>query len=139
MIPLSRPLLFQTVVPAHPSHASGVRRMVTAHLNLWRLSELVDNAVLATAELFANAVRHASSHPLDVITLTLEGTDRELRVTVAATLSPATRPRTPDAAAESGRGLSIVAALVDDWGTAPPDPHHTGKKVWFTLSIEGRA
>ncbi|GHJ39289.1 ATP-binding protein [Streptomyces sp. TS71-3] len=138
MIPLSRPLLFQTAVPAHPSHASGVRRMVTAHLNLWRLSELVDNAVLATAELFANAVRHASSNPRDVVTLTLECTDRELRVTVADSSPLQPRLRTPDAAAESGRGLSIVAALVDDWGTVPPDPGTTGKKVWFTLCVEGR-
>ncbi|GHH83443.1 hypothetical protein GCM10018793_45540 [Streptomyces sulfonofaciens] len=139
MIPLSKPLLFRTAVPAHPSHASGVRRMVTAHLNLWRLSELLDNAVLATAELFANAVRHASSHPRDVITITLECTDRELRVTVADPSPMPPRPRAPDASAESGRGLSIVSALVDDWGTAPPDPHSNGKKVWFTLCTGGRA
>jgi hypothetical protein len=46
------------------------------------------------------------------------------------------RPRTPDETAESGRGLAIVSALVDDWGTAPADPHTTGKKVWFTLTVK---
>ncbi len=139
MTPLSKPLLFQAAVPAHPAHASGVRRMVTAHLNLWRLSELLDNAVLATAELFANAVRHAAGTSRDIITITLERTAEELRVTVADPSPQLPRPCTPDEAAESGRGLSIVAALVDDWGTAPADPHTPGKKVWFTLATKGLA
>lgn len=137
MIPLSRPLLFQATVPAHPSYCSGVRRMVTAHLNLWRLSELRDNAVLATAELFANAIRHAGRGPHDVITLTLECTTDELRVTLADRCPALPQPRMPDDTAESGRGLAIVAALVDDWGATPCRPPASGKKVWFTLAVKG--
>jgi len=110
--------------------------MVTAHLNLWRLSELLDNAVLATAELFANAVRHGGGTPHDIITITLERTADELRVTIADPSPLLPRPCMPDEAAESGRGLAIVSALVDDWGTAPCDPHASGKKVWFTLAIK---
>jgi anti-sigma regulatory factor (Ser/Thr protein kinase) len=139
LIPLSKPLLFQTAVPAHPSHASGVRRWVTAHLNLWRLSELLDNAVLATAELFANAVRHIGGSPHDIITITLECTKEELRITVADPSPRLPRPCAPDESAESGRGLSIVSALADDWGTAPADPGAPGKKVWFTLSTKDLA
>ncbi|WP_255946324.1 ATP-binding protein [Streptomyces odontomachi] len=131
-----RPLLFRTAVPAHPAHASGVRRMVTAHLKLWRLSDLLDSAVLATAELFANAVRHTGGGARDVVTITLACTAEELQVTVADPCPRLPRPGIPDETAESGRGLAIVCALADDWGTAPPDPGSRGKKVWFTLSTK---
>lgn len=137
MIPLSRPLLFTTTVPAHPSYSSRVRRMVTAHLNLWRLPALLDDAVLATAELFANAVRHTAGAPQDQVTVTLECSGDELRVTVADPSPLLPEPCTPDADAESGRGLAIVAALADAWGTAAAEPGCRGKKVWFTISAEG--
>src|ERR1044072_3381158 len=86
--------LFRAEFPALPDRAAAVRRMVTGHLNDWRLGgaaggggparpdgaaalgrsvpghlndgrlgALVDGAVLATNELFANAVEHGSSGP----------------------------------------------------------------------------
>ncbi|WP_258539429.1 ATP-binding protein [Streptomyces ipomoeae] len=134
MISLKRSRLFQMAVPAHPSCAARVRRMVAAHLTLWGLPALVDDAVLATDELFTNAVRHASTDPADTVSLLLECSERELRVTLADP-SPALPRRAVDGAAESGRGLSIVAALADDWGTDPPDPGAVGKKVWFSLAV----
>ncbi|MGW0825408.1 ATP-binding protein [Streptomyces sp. NPDC002845] len=111
--------------------------MVAAHLRLWQLSALVDDAVLATGELFANAVRHASTDPADTVAVTLEFCGRELRVTLADSSPVLPLPRVPDAGTESGRGLSIVAALADDWGTAPPEPGDTGKRVWFSLAVGG--
>ncbi|MFI1395671.1 ATP-binding protein [Streptomyces sp. NPDC020681] len=135
-MPLSRPRVVQTAVPALASSASEVRRTVAAQLTHWQLTELLDNAVLATDELFANAVRHASSGPYDTVVVTLECFERELRVSVADSSPRLPRPRTADVAAESGRGLSIVAALVDGWGSAPPEPGTEGKKVWFTLAIK---
>ncbi|NBM16632.1 ATP-binding protein [Streptomyces sp. GC420] len=137
MISLSSPRVFRSAVPADPSRAAGVRRMVAAHVRHWGLPEVVDNAVLATDELFANAVRHGSSGPRDLITLTLEYSERELRVTVADPSGALPRSCTADSAAESGRGLAIVDALADDWGTAPPEPGTRGKRVWFTLSLKG--
>ena len=138
MISLSRPRLLQVAVPAHPSCAGRVRRMVAAHLTLWHLSHLLDEAVLATSELFANAVRHAGADPADSIALVLEHTEDELRVTLSDPSPLLPRPRTSGTAAESGRGLAIVAALADDWGTAPPDPGTPGKKVWFSLATGER-
>lgn len=122
-------------VPARPSCAAGVRRTVAAHLARWELSPILDDAVLATDELFANAVRHASAGPHDTIAVTLECSERELRVTLADPSPARPRPRTVDGAAESGRGLTIVAALADDWGTDPPDAGDAGKKVWFSLAV----
>jgi anti-sigma regulatory factor (Ser/Thr protein kinase) len=112
--------------------------MLAEHLTPLRLpSECLDNAVLATDELFANAVRHGSPGPRDTITVTLEHIGHELRVTVADRSSALPRPRDTGGAEESGRGLAIVAALTDDWGIAPPDPGTAGKKVWFTLALRG--
>lgn len=111
--------------------------MVAAHLRLWRLPHLIDDVVLATDELFANAVRHASTGPSDPIALSLEYSGDEVRVTLADSSPVPPRPRTPDAGAETGRGLSIVDALADDWGTDPPAPGAIGKKVWFSIAVRG--
>ncbi|GAA3803000.1 hypothetical protein GCM10023083_42800 [Streptomyces phyllanthi] len=111
--------------------------MVAAHLRLWRLPHLVDDTVLATGELFANAVRHASTDPSDTVGVTLEYSGDRLRVTLADSSSVQPRPRTPDAGAETGRGLSIVEALADDWGTDPPGPGDIGKTVWFSMDVRG--
>ncbi len=107
---------------------------MAAYLARWDLSSIADDAVLATDELFANAVRHASAGPADTIAVTLECADRVLRVTLADSSPARPRPRTVDGTAESGRGLAIVAALADDWGTDPPDSDDVGKRVWFSLA-----
>ncbi|MFF2997829.1 ATP-binding protein [Streptomyces sp. NPDC057950] len=138
VFPVVPPGLLRATVPAQASRAAGVRTLVAECLARLRLPpEPLDNAVLATGELFANAVGHGSSGPADTITVTLERTGHELRVTVADASAVLPRPRTTDPATESGRGLAIVAALSDDWGIAPPDPGTTGKKVWFTLVLRG--
>ncbi len=108
---------------------------MAAHLARWELSAILDDAVLATDELFANAVRHASADPADTIAVVLESSGRELRVTLADPSPVPPRPRTVTSFAESGRGLSIVSALADDWGTEPPEPGDAGKRVWFSLAV----
>ncbi|MFD4570289.1 ATP-binding protein [Streptomyces sp. NPDC058475] len=136
--PASEGRLLRITVPAHPSRAAGVRSMLAEHLAQTRLpSEHLDNAVLAVDELFVNAVEHGSPDRGDMITVIAECTEHELRVAVADRSPTLPCLRTADDAEESGRGLAIVAALTDDWGTAPPDPGTPGKKVWFTLTLRG--
>lgn len=134
--------LFRAEFPALPDRAAAVRRMVTGHLNEWRLGALVDGAVLATNELFANAVEHGSNGPADTVTITVSlevatgPFGHELRVEVAdgSPVIPIFRSASPTE--ESGRGLAIVDCLASDWGTERPDPGGEGKKVWFTLPLE---
>ncbi|WP_328492295.1 ATP-binding protein [Streptomyces sp. NBC_00414] len=126
----------RAVVAAQPSRASGVRRMVVEELSGRQLpADLLDNAVLATDELFANAVRHGSPHRGDTVTVMVECSDHEVRVTVADRSTDLPYHRTAGISDESGRGLAIVAALTDDWGIAPAEPGETGKRVWFSLHI----
>lgn len=132
------PGVLRAVVPAQPSRASAVRRMVSERLALLSVSEeVLDNAVLATDELFANAVGHGSRGHGDTVTVTVECAGHEVRVTVADRSTDLPRRRTASAAEESGRGLAIVAALADDWGIAPPEPGERGKRVWFALDLRG--
>ncbi|MFI6348579.1 ATP-binding protein [Streptomyces sp. NPDC050560] len=138
MIPVSRPRTVHSAVPAHPSQASRVRRLVADRLRQWGAPDLLDAAVLATDELFANAVRHAGRGRPVLIMVTVEFCCHELRVSVADPSPVLPRSRDADEGAESGRGLAIVSALADSWGTAPPDPGSVGKKVWFSLSAKDR-
>ncbi|MET8245115.1 ATP-binding protein [Streptomyces sp. NPDC005202] len=139
-VAVNESLRLRSTVPADPSRAAAVRRLVAEHLAELALSaDQLDTAVLATDELFANAVKHASTDPRDTITVTIEWSGRTLCVTVADRSPELPRPRAADAVAESGRGLAIVAALADDWGMAPPEPGSPGKRVWFTLQGRGAA
>ncbi|MEU9187457.1 ATP-binding protein [Streptomyces sp. NPDC048484] len=132
----SSPRVLRAVVAAQPSRASGVRRTVSERLSYLQLpDEVLDNAVLATDELFANAVRHGSPGPGDTVTVSVECTGHEVRVTVADRSTDLPCHRTAGMAEESGRGLAIVAALTDDWGIAAPEPGETGKRVWFSLDV----
>ncbi|MFE2301610.1 ATP-binding protein [Streptomyces sp. NPDC059445] len=127
----------RTTVPAHPSRVPGVRAMVAEYLTRLRLpARRVDDAVLAAGELFTNALRHGSPGRGDTITVAIECDPRELRVSVADRSSALPTARTAGGAEESGRGLTIIAALSDDWGVAPADPGTTGKKVWFSMVLQ---
>ncbi|MFE7837113.1 ATP-binding protein [Streptomyces sp. NPDC057474] len=79
--------------------------------------------------------RHAGADPVGTVAVALECAVRELRVTLADPSPAPRRPRTGGPTAESGRGLFIVAASADDWGTDPPEPGEVGKKVWFSLAV----
>lgn len=131
--PGDSPLRF--TVPAHPSRAAVVRRRVTDHLTRLGLpEELCDSVVLATDELFANAVTHTGTRPYDTVTLTVELIRDAVRVMVADPSPVPPLLRTVDGGAESGRGLAIVSVLADAWGVAPAEPGKPGKRVWFTLA-----
>ncbi|MFF3409375.1 ATP-binding protein [Streptomyces sp. NPDC002742] len=130
--------LLRTTVPAHPSRVPGVRAMVAEYLTRLRVPpERAEDAVLAAGELFTNALRHGSPDRGDTVTVIVECDPRELRVSVADRSSALPAARTAGGTEESGRGLAIVAALADDWGIAPADPGTTGKKVWFSMVLQG--
>ncbi|MCX4885593.1 ATP-binding protein [Streptomyces sp. NBC_00847] len=139
-VPTSANEVLRSTFPADPSWAAAVRRTVTERLaELLPHSEQLDDAAMATGELFANAVRHASRGPGDTVAVVIECTEHTLRVVVSDRSPVLPRPRAVDEAAESGRGLAIVSALTDGWGTAPPEPGTPGKRVWFTIKRLGAA
>ncbi|MEU7277487.1 ATP-binding protein [Streptomyces sp. NPDC045431] len=106
--------------------ARHMRRILRTFLMRWGLAELTDAAELALTELVANVVRHVPGRRCTVLILRRpEG----LRVEVTDGLD---RPPLPveagDALDEGGRGLVLVEAVTERWGTVPLA---AGKTVWF--------
>ncbi|MFF4470618.1 ATP-binding protein [Streptomyces sp. NPDC001599] len=110
------------------------RLLTYEQLRSWKVSPgVADRAEQIVAELAANAALHGRVRGRDFrLTLANDSATGVLRVAVTDARgdrlpSPvANFIRPPDD--ESGRGLLIVAALADRWGTDPYPP--SGKTVW---------
>ena len=106
------------------------RTQVRAIVQAWQVPVDSYAAALLTSELVTNAVRH-EGNPAVMIDITCSS--GRLRVDVHDTSRAMPAPADAPAAAETGRGLIIVAALADEWGFyATPD----GKAVYFTLAFQ---
>jgi len=118
------------VLPREARSAGAARRLVTAALTGWRLTELVDPAVLVVTELVSNSVRHAAGESIRV-TVARPAQDRA-RVSVIdfSVARPCLWAADPDE--ERGRGLELVDCLADAWGVDPLPP--VGKRVWADLA-----
>jgi anti-sigma regulatory factor (Ser/Thr protein kinase) len=124
------------VVPHHARGARVARHRLAGELAPIVVPELLADAVAVVAELVGNAIRHAESLPGEVIRVawrirTGEGRQRlDVRVTDGgARDAPCQRDVGPDSV--DGRGLTIVAALADDWGV---ERDGLGQSVWARLS-----
>ncbi|WP_112470900.1 ATP-binding protein [Streptomyces triticisoli] len=110
------------------------RLLAAAELRAWQVSpSVVERAEQIVAELSANAALHGRVQGRDFrLTLRLDPAAGLLRIEV----TDARGDRPPSAGtdfttppdAESGRGLILVTALADRWGTEPYPPG--GKTVW---------
>ncbi|MET7685430.1 ATP-binding protein [Streptomyces sp. NPDC005423] len=111
------------------------RLLAMERLTAWELSPgVVERAEHVIAELAVNAAQHGRVQGRDfLLALTLDEAAGILRIAVSDTRGeyrPAIRPdRGPDD--ESGRGLLLVDALADRWGTEPRPP--SGKTVWAEI------
>lgn len=121
-----------------PRGARLARLLAVEQFRDWSVRPvLVERAEHVVAELAANAALHGHHHHLRRdfrLTLTLHTTNGLLRIEVADTQGEQPlpeRPSPPPPDRESGRGLLLVAALADRWGTDPHPP--AGKTVWAEL------
>jgi PAS domain S-box-containing protein len=103
------------------------RAAARAALADWELSvDALETTVLVLSELVANAVAHGRA-PIDARVRRL--TDR-IVVEVADGGGRLPRRRHVEADEEAGRGLELVATLVDRWGVRPSSD---GKVVWAEI------
>lgn len=122
-------------LPNDPRSAGEARRFLRVNLVAWGVDEVaIDSAELCLSELVNNVIMHA--HTPAELTVHLE--DGSLGVLVRdggdAPREDPTVPEDEDPLRISGRGLTLIDALADRWGT-----HHDeqGTIAWFVLSLEG--
>ncbi|MGI5256784.1 ATP-binding protein [Streptomyces angustmyceticus] len=111
-----------------PESVAVARRLVRCALTAWGMEELADDGAVVVSELVTNAVRHARSEVIRLVVSRLDSATVRIGVVDKSKAPP--RPRQPGTEDDSGRGLMLVAALADDWGT---DPLPWGKRVWSEL------
>jgi len=106
------------------------RALVTEPLEKWELTGMVPTTQLLVSELVTNAIRHAGLDDGDTITLSVEASDRALRIEVSDP-GPgfAADEPFPDPDHASGWGLYLVRELSDRWGVE----RNTLTRVWFEL------
>jgi anti-sigma regulatory factor (Ser/Thr protein kinase) len=126
-----RPIQRTTSLPSNSSSPSAARAFVRDVLAEWGLDELEPDACLVASELVTNGLRHGGG----VESITLTANNRYLQVAVAdraAMRSPRRLYR--ELTAEGGRGIALVEAVADTWGTTRPRAHQ-GKAVWCRLKL----
>lgn len=123
---------YSETMPCEPASAGRARRLVRASLNTWDLGHLVDDGTLIISELVGNAARHSGCRLLRVSVRLPDRNRVRLAVTDKCPLPPTAR--TPCCDDESGRGLMLVEATSDRWGT---EYRTWGKTVWAELHAKG--
>ncbi|MGW5875401.1 ATP-binding protein [Nocardiopsis terrae] len=124
---------------ALPDSVRSAREFGVESLFAWRMPELAENLRLIVSELVGNACRHAVSADgpeRTRITLQLRPLPEQGTV-VCMVADPSPKgPVRVDAHhfAESGRGLSLIAAFSREWGWGPALGH--GKVVWAVCASD---
>lgn len=125
----SRPVRARTTIDrVDPRAARAARDFIGEHVSDPRLAELRETAVLLVSEVVTNALRHTHGS----IELALWRFPDRIRVEVGDETSRSPVAGGIDLLAESGRGVPLMDALSDRWGTSP---HGEGKVVWFELDL----
>ncbi|MFI1035450.1 SpoIIE family protein phosphatase [Streptomyces sp. NPDC020951] len=115
-------------LPADPAVVAQARRLVTAQLSAWNLTEASFVTELVASELVTNAIRHADP-PIQLRLIH----DRHLICEVSDASSTAPHLRRARTYDEGGRGLLLVAQLTRGWGTRHTG---TGKTIWAEQSLD---
>ncbi|MFF3847149.1 ATP-binding protein [Streptomyces sp. NPDC002328] len=124
---MDQPARFVISCSRAPERVRQLRRISAAHLRLWGIGCCLDTAGLLISELVTNAVRHGEA---DDIGFSLSYWRGEVRVEVADGTPGRPRVKRPTADEESGRGMLIVEALAEDWGTS-----EDGTLTWCTIAV----
>ncbi|GAA1132866.1 ATP-binding protein [Streptomyces javensis] len=115
-----------------PESAEAARTLVRTALTAWGQEGLIEGAALVITELVSNAVDHARLESIRVVVtrpsetfIRLGVVDRSRNIPYLRTDSNGDNTR--------GRGLLLVDALTDRWGT---DRYRWGKQVWGEMKCD---
>ncbi|MFJ2215178.1 SpoIIE family protein phosphatase [Streptomyces sp. NPDC101062] len=116
-------------LPSHPQAAGEARKHVREQLAAWGLDELATTTELLVSELVGNVVRHAKG---PVRLRLLRSAELVCEVGDGSLTTP--RIRRASATDEGGRGLQLITALSQRWGTRYTA---TGKCIWTEQALPG--
>ncbi|UNZ17625.1 ATP-binding protein [Streptomyces sp. 891-h] len=122
----------KTTLPATPQTAAAARdyaRRTIAHYAPAMPADRIDDLCLVVSELVSNAIRYGTE-PGDRIGFALVIGAARVRVEVRDPVRRRPRPRPVSSERTRGRGLLVVAALAESWGT---EERPMGKAVWADL------
>ncbi len=126
-------------LPARRTSVPEARRRVTALLRAWGARQQVrDDVELVVSELITNAIRHTDSEKVGC-ELRLAGAHIRIEITDQGgpqASAPHAQPGSVDK--ECGRGLFLVGALSERWGTRL-DATGPGRVVWADLPYTSAA
>jgi anti-sigma regulatory factor (Ser/Thr protein kinase) len=105
------------------------RRWLADRLPATVPQSLRDDAALLISELVTNSVLHAMTSCL----VTIDLSDRCLRVVVADREMRGPASIVSNELGESGRGMEVVAGLASKWGWRRTEG---GKEIWFELPFD---
>lgn len=106
-----------------PESAARARQFVESQCRAWGCEDALDDALLITSELVTNAVIHARSNPHLLTCLVGD----VVRIEVIDDSQETGEVREVDPFDERGRGLFIVDAISQTWGT---ERTRHGKRMW---------
>jgi len=135
-----------THTPVPAAHAIANARNFTFHtMQKWGVTDRADDVAAVVTELLTNAILHALPMAQETagtlspwpIKVGLLHPGSHVMCAIADPSSRLPELRDPDGQDESGRGLLVVSALSDHWGTcaAPDEP---GKVVWGAFMTASR-
>ena len=114
----------ETWLPATPASAQAARSIVReAAAEAGLEGDLVWDLMLASTEAFTNAIQHGKPWPNDCVLFATEPCPRGLRVEVCDLGSFESPLEPAPLEATSGRGMQIIAALVDRFEVRNGDGH----------------
>ncbi len=118
-------------VAAEPGAVPQARRITRQALEGWGLGRIADDAEMIVSELMTNAI---SAAPAAHVALYLAADTDRLTILVWDASPDLPAHHQHDGDAVSGRGLEIIDALADRWGSWSPVAG--GKVVWAWFDLD---
>ncbi|MFE1797804.1 ATP-binding protein [Streptomyces sp. NPDC059517] len=116
---------------AAPAQVGLLRKSVRRTMRQWGAEAITDQAELAVSELATNVLKHVGDGTPAMVVLEPRGDCLRVEVHDSGRSMPVLSEMCAEA--ECGRGLHLIAAMSQDWGTLRTAE---GKAVWCELSLE---
>ncbi|WP_372509520.1 SpoIIE family protein phosphatase [Streptomyces humicola] len=128
-----RPLRAGWAVWRLPDAVMHARRFTARVMRSWNVTQEADAVLLVVSELVTNAMVHTRGEVR--LDLTLAGDRLRVAVSDSSPRAPV-RQTSVDWEATGGRGLLLVEAVSESWGSVPLSG---GKQVWGEIALPSRA